>query len=99
MAGQLRPGDQVACDNRGNFITNEQEYVNLSLLDDDVDEKEVRWVVVHSSDANDPPPAAGDDRTWVLYHTRGVEAVAHDLFVVAREVIELDPWSYLRSNG
>lgn len=88
VAGLLRPGDQVACGAREEFIGTEQEYIELSLADGG---DAVRWTVVISADLDDT-----DDRDFVVAHSRGIETANTMTPVIIREVIELDPWSYVQ---
>jgi hypothetical protein len=98
FAGQLRMNDHVAMLPDGDeFVAGEAEYMDLDLRDDEADRPV--WSVVHSSGPNTSPESVALDRNWVVVHTRGVIAVPAMTPVIVREVIELDPWSYVKPYG
>lgn len=94
MAGQTRIGDQLATTPEGEFIQSEAEYMDLDLRD--AEGISVGWTVVHNSTINTTPDEYAKGRDWVLVHSHGVEAVPALSFVIMREVIEVDPWSYIK---
>lgn len=83
----LRLGDQVAVTDDGELVVSEGEYVDLDLRDDG----SLRWAVVHS--AHDTPGAPGD---VTVIHSHGDVQVSGVSSCIMREVIEIDPWSYVK---
>lgn len=93
--GLTRIGDLVATTTkRGDFITSEAEYMDADLRDNRTG---VRWVVVHNSVPNETPEEIHQGRDWVMVHTHGVETMPALTMLVVREVLEIDPWSYVRT--
>lgn len=84
--GWLRPGDQLAAAPGGELVMTESDYLDMTLGDDD----QPAWSVVHDVHDN-------LDGTCTVTHTRGITDVATDSGVVMREVVEIDPWSYVRT--
>jgi hypothetical protein len=85
-AWRLRPGDQIAVNKRraGTIINSETAY-----MDADLDER-VAWSVVHASFQ---APASVD---YLVTHTLGENELRAGATVIVREVIEIDPWTYVQ---
>lgn len=83
----LRTGDQVATTEHGELVVSEGEYVDLDLREDG----SLTWSAVHA--AHDTPDAPGD---VTVVHSHGTVQVFGVSSCVMREVIELDPWSYVK---
>lgn len=91
----VRRGDQIALYAEGPTgrrfaIDLEARFVDLDLAE------RVEWGSVHASHMTEDthPPR------WTIVHTGGVEDdLAPDQTVIIREVIELDPWSYVKRSG
>jgi hypothetical protein len=81
--GQLRTGDQVAI----NPDTHEPMHSEYAFIDADLAER-VQWTVVHNCSQN-------DEGGWTLMHTLGEHDGGFDRRVIVREVVELDPWTYV----
>lgn len=86
-AWRVRPGDQLATFKRGGApVRSEASYV-----DEDLDER-IAWSVVHAAD----PMGASSVR---ITHTLGEHDVTPGQTVIIREVIEIDPWTYLSQQA
>lgn len=91
---QLRPGDQVATLKKGgDLISTETAYVDEDLAN------RVRWSVVH--DLTDRPMPRSDNPAVLtegtrVRHTFGEHDRPNSLTVITREVIEIDPWTYIQ---
>lgn len=88
-AYQLRPGDQFAAvKSNGRALETEAAYVDADLSED------VRWTVVHAVVPSADPDAADGDVD--VHHSLGVTGPVrlHRPFIT-REVLELDPWTYV----
>jgi hypothetical protein len=88
----LRPGDQFAVNKRSNDpIPSETGYVDADLID------QVSWSVVHDMSDDRRLHPEIPMHTTGLWHTFGVHYLKSTAEVMAREVIEIDPWSYVRT--
>lgn len=84
---QLRPGDQVATFTKGgDLIRSETAYVDADLA------KRVSWTVVHHAETQTVDNVPGVR----IIHTLGQHDARSSFPVIAREVIEIDPWTYVR---
>jgi len=90
---QLRPGDQIATfKDGGDLVRSETAYVDADLTGG------VAWSVVHmTADRTAEHSAAGRPWTEVI-HTLGSHTYESGRSVIAREVIEIDPWTYVNRN-
>jgi hypothetical protein len=90
---QLRIGDQFATFRQGGGpIRSETGYVDADLAE------RVVWSVVHSTSDDRscwPDIPMGHMRVW---HTLGEHDVKATDDVIVREVIEIDPWTYVTSQ-
>jgi hypothetical protein len=86
LAALLRAGDEIAfhkIDRMGRLRT-EAAYLDADLNDS------VHWVAVHSVE-----PDEVKDRVVNIRHTLGELTLRENERVIMREVIRLDPWSYV----
>jgi hypothetical protein len=89
---QLRPGDQIAIMAKyGEPLRSEAAFV-----DADLDEL-VSWSVVHTT-ADASTGGFANTLLTKIMHTLGDHDVANSRVVIMREVIEIDPWTYVRSE-
>lgn len=64
-------------------------------MDADLDDR-VSWAVVHHAEDTDPEGhEVGTD--WKVVHTLGENFRKPGATCIMREVIELDPWTYVKS--
>lgn len=85
---QLQPGDQIATfKTGGDLIRSATAYVDADLTG------EVVWSVVHSTTPRE------SRRGWSILHTLGEHDVPNSHAVIVREVLELDPWSYVHGQN
>lgn len=85
--------DQVAVTPRGRLIGTVEEYVELDMAG--TDGTGVQWAAVLAVH-----PTPGVEGRWTITHTRGMQdRVPPRADVITREVIELDPWSYVKKEG
>jgi hypothetical protein len=96
QAAQLRIGDQVALAARDEFVASEAEYLDLDLADDDNGPPWLPlWGVVHGSGPNTIDFHPVND--WMVVYTQGTILLPRTQTVIVREVVEVDPWSYVQS--
>lgn len=86
---QLRPGDHIAMrvetEGRDLPITTTTEFMDLDLTDG------VSWSAVHTTIAQKR------SAMWVVHHSDGTAHVDDQDTFIVREVVEIEPWSYVRS--
>lgn len=85
---QLRPGDQFAISKRhGRVIDSEAAYMDADLAE------RITWSVVHA--VVDVGPELGGLTVYSIHHTLGENEKSAGVTVIVREVIEIDPWTYV----
>lgn len=88
----LRDGDEIATTKRGRIISTQQEYVDYDLRD------LIVWsAVYHVRDVTGEEGQPAHQVT--VAHARGIVDLPSIGSCLSREVIEVDPWSYLRKES
>lgn len=90
VVGLLRRGDQLALRPDGRPIQRDAEYIDHDLRG------KVLWTTVVSDLL---PAIAGDPETVKVRHAHGEVVAPLSGHVITREVIELDPWTYVERRG
>lgn len=89
----VRETDQVAVNAAGNLVVSVAEYMDLDMLSEETERTELIWagvLIVH--------PTLNSDDLYTIVHTQAMQdRIPHRADVIIREVIELDPWSYVRT--
>lgn len=92
-AFQLRPGDQLAVSKRRAGVILNSE---TAFMDHDLDNR-ITWSVVHAAFEVGIDQAAAAFPMWRVQHTLGENDQPAATTVIVREVIELDPWTYVKA--
>lgn len=88
LVGWLRPGDQLAMRDNGAPVDSEAAYIDADLRG------KIGWTTVREVKQADPI-----GNVLRVVHARGDFPAFTGSPVIAREVIELDPWSYVDRSG